>query len=313
MNSGRIMERRDQVLIGFLSLVVTALSALATRWWSTNGPFLRERVICYPLLFTARHDHHLGALVVAGTVTLGQVAPRIDGVTAFAGLALATAVRVVDRVHHHTANGRADTHVALDAGLAQLAQAVLFVGHFADRRAAFDVDLANLTGAHADLCVRAFAGQQRCRSTCRTRDLRALAGLQLDAVDRRAHRDVAHRQRVAGADRGLGAAHERGADLEAARGDDVAALAVGIAHQRQVGGAVRVVLDALDLRRDAVLVATEVDDAVVVLVATALVASGDVAVVVAAGLLVLGFQQRRVRFTLVQVVARDLHHAAMAW
>src|SRR6478735_6126531 len=120
MNSGRIMERRDQVLIGFLSLVVTALSALATRWWSTNGPFLRERVICYPLLLATRHDHDLGALVVAGTVTLGQVAPRIDRVTAFAGLALATAVRVVDRVHHHTANGRANTHVALHAGLAPL-------------------------------------------------------------------------------------------------------------------------------------------------------------------------------------------------
>jgi hypothetical protein len=39
-----------------------------------------------------------------------------------------------------------------------------------------------------------------------------------------------------------------------------------------VGRAVRVVLDALDLRRDAVLVADEIDDAVVVLVTTALVA-----------------------------------------
>src|SRR5687768_204979 len=174
MNSGRIMERRDQVLIGFLSLVVTALSALATRWWSTNGPFLRERVICYPLLLATRHDHDLGALVVAGTVTLGQIAPRIDGVTAFAGLALATAVRVVDRVHHHTANGRANTHVALHTGLAQLAQAVLFVGDFADGGAALDVDLANLTGAHADLGVGAFARQQRRGGTGRAGDLGAL-------------------------------------------------------------------------------------------------------------------------------------------
>src|SRR5215218_981287 len=153
MNSGRIMERRDQVLIGFLSLVVTALSAFATRWWSTNGPFLRERVIGYPLFLATRHDHDLGALVVAGAVTLGQVAPRIDRVTAFAGLALAAAVGVVDRVHHHTADGRA----------------------------ALDVDLANLTGAHADLRVSAFASQQRRRRAGGTRDLRAFAGLQLDA------------------------------------------------------------------------------------------------------------------------------------
>src|SRR6476660_2548516 len=308
MNSGRIMERRDQVLIGFLSLVVTALSALATRWWSTNGPFLRERVICYPLLLATRHDHDLGALVVAGTVTLGQVAPRIDGVTAFAGLALATAVRVVDRVHHHTANGRANTHVALHAGLAQLAQAVLFVGDFADGGAALDVDLADLTGAHADLGVGAFASQQRRGGAGRAGDLRALARLQFDAMDRRADRDVAHRQGVAGTDRGLGAGQQRCADFQAARGDDVAALAVGVAHQCDVSRAVRVVLDALHLGRDAVLVADEVDNTVVMLVATALVTGRDVAIVVATGLLELRLQQRRERIALVQVITRDLHH-----
>jgi len=31
MNSGKIMERRDQVFTGFLSLLVTALSTLATK------------------------------------------------------------------------------------------------------------------------------------------------------------------------------------------------------------------------------------------------------------------------------------------
>ena len=45
MNSGRIVERRDQVLIGFLSLMADAFSTLASRWWSTNGPFFSERVM----------------------------------------------------------------------------------------------------------------------------------------------------------------------------------------------------------------------------------------------------------------------------
>jgi hypothetical protein len=45
MKSGKTMERRDHVLTGFLSLVATAFSTLANKWWSTNGPFLRERVI----------------------------------------------------------------------------------------------------------------------------------------------------------------------------------------------------------------------------------------------------------------------------
>jgi hypothetical protein len=51
----------------------------------------------------------------------------------------------------------------------------------------------------------------------------------------------------------------------------------------------------------------------VVLVTAALVTGGDVAVVVATGFLELWFQQRRKAFTFVQVVTRDLHHAATAW
>src|SRR3954468_24569491 len=153
MNSGRIMERRDQVLIGFLSLVVTALSALATRWWSTKGPFLRERVMGYPLLLATRHDEDLRALVVTGAIALGQIAPWVDRMAAFASLAFAATVRVVDRVHHDAANGRANALPALGARLAELAQAVLFVGHFADGCAAFDVDAAHLTRTHADLGV----------------------------------------------------------------------------------------------------------------------------------------------------------------
>src|SRR3546814_10834226 len=47
MNSGRIVERRDQVLIGFLSLPATAVSTFLMRWASTNGPFLIERGIVF--------------------------------------------------------------------------------------------------------------------------------------------------------------------------------------------------------------------------------------------------------------------------
>ena len=75
------------------------------------------------------------------------------------------------------------------------------------------------------------------------------------------------------------------ADRHALGRDDVAALAVGVAEQRDVGAAVRVVLEPLDLGRNAVLVALEVDQAVVLLVAAALMARGDAAVVVAAGAL----------------------------
>src|SRR3954469_1748079 len=144
----------------------------------------RTRHVADPLLLAARDDERLRALVVTRAIALGQVAPRVHRMAAFAGLAFAATVRVVDRVHHHAADGRADAHVALDSGFAQLAQAVFFVGDFTDGGAALDGDLAHFAGPPADLRVRAFAGQQRCRGTRRTRDLRALAGLQLDAVDR---------------------------------------------------------------------------------------------------------------------------------
>ncbi len=69
------------------------------------------------------------------------------------------------------------------------------------------------------------------------------------------------------------------------RRDDVALLAVRVVQQRDARRAVRVVLDVRDLGRHAVLVvAPEVDQPVRPLVATALVAGGDLAVDVAAAL-----------------------------
>eukprot|EP01139_Manchomonas_bermudensis_P023495 Amastigsp_a841191_67.p3 type:complete len:155 gc:universal Amastigsp_a841191_67:2170-1706(-) len=129
---------------------------------------------------------------------------------------------------------------------------------------------------------------------------------------RRVHGNVADRQGVADTDRGFRTADQRGADFKATRGDDVGTLTVGVADQRNVGRAVGVVLDTLDLGRNGILVALEVHHAVVVLVTAALVANGDVPVVVTAGLLELRLQQRRVRLTLVQVIPGNLHHPAHA-
>src|SRR3990167_3383022 len=114
----------------------------------------------FPLLLATRHDHDLRALVVTGTVTLGQITPRIDWVTAFAGLALATTVRVVDRVHHDAANGWPNAHPALHTGLAEATQAMLFIGNLANRGAAINVNLADFARTHANLSVGAFTSQQ---------------------------------------------------------------------------------------------------------------------------------------------------------
>ena len=75
------------------------------------------------------------------------------------------------------------------------------------------------------------------------RQLAALAGLQLDVVHDRADRDVAQRHGIARLDRRIGARADLVAGLHALGREDVAALAVGVLDQRDVAGAVRIVLE----------------------------------------------------------------------
>src|SRR5512139_168071 len=313
--SGRIIERRDQVLIGRRSFFSAATATFFCRCRSTNGPFLTERGTGGSSAgsVAAPHDQAGGALVGAGLLALGLPAPRRHRVrVALAGLAFAATVRVVDRVHDDAADRRTDAAPALGTGLAVDDQVVVFVAHLADRGAAVDVHLAHLGGAQADRRVEAFAGHQLHRGAGAAGQLAAAAGLQLDVVDDRADRDVADRQGVARLDRRVGARRDRIARAHALGREDVAALAVGVQHQREVRAAVRVVLEPLDLARHAVLRTHEVDDAVVVAVTATLVPRGDAAHVVAGTGAVLVRGERSDRLALVQVRAVCLHDEAAA-
>src|SRR5258708_27000285 len=157
--SGRIVERRDQVLIGRLSLAAEAVSTFLMRCPSTNGPFLIERAIAYPLglLVAAAHDHRLRALVAACLLALGGLSPRRHRV---AVAARAASERVVNRVHGLATHRRADAAPAVGAGLADHAQVVLLVADLADRRPAVHVHPADLAGAHAKLRVFALPREQ---------------------------------------------------------------------------------------------------------------------------------------------------------
>src|ERR1700752_4839758 len=249
MKSGRIVERRDQVLIGFLSRDAAAASTFFSKWASQNGPFFTERAIAYSLtLVTALDDHARRALVAAGAITLSRRAPRAHRIATCSRLAFTTTVRVIDRVHYNATHRRTDTAPAVRASLTDLTEAVLFVAYFTDRRAALDVNAADFARAQTNLRVGAFTSQHHRRRSSRTRHLRALARQHLDAVNRRTNRDVADRQRVACADRSFRTRHQLLTNRHALRSDDVATFAVCVHDQRDVRATVRIVLEAFDLR-----------------------------------------------------------------
>src|SRR5581483_3280727 len=292
--SGMIVERRLQVLMTFFSPRLFSSSTFFSRWSSTKGPFFRLRGMGSPPLAAApaaANDQLLGRLVLVAGATLG-LAPRRHRVPATGALALTTTEGMVDGVHRDAAGLRSHALPAVATRLAQLHQVGLGVADLADGGAAVDGHAAHLGGRKPKGGEVAFLGDELdacARAPCH---LAAGTGLQLDVVHDRADRDVPQRQRVAGADLRALPGLEQVTDLRAARGEDVALLAVEIVQQQDAAVAVRVVLDGRHLRRHPVLGPLEVDHAVLLLVAATAMAGGLAALRVATARAVLGREQR---------------------
>src|SRR5690606_16307901 len=225
---------------------------------------------------------------------------------------LAAAVRVIHGVHGDAAHRRAYAAPPARAGLAELAQVVLAVPHLADRRAAFHVHAAGLARAQPQGHVGALTRGDLRPAAGRAHELAALPGLHLDAVHRRAHRDVLQLERVARLDRRIVAGDDRRALLDVLRRQDVAPLAVRVLHERELPTPAPVGPEPLAHPRHAVLVAPEVHQPVALLVAAALVPRRDAPRVVAPALAVLLGQQRIQRLALVQLGRLDGHREATA-
>ena len=95
-------------------------------------------------------------------------------------------------------------------------------------------------------------------------------------------RDDLEQQAIAQLGRGRRAAHQLRPHLQTDRRDDIPLLPVLILQHRQPGRADRVILDADDLRLDAVLVALKIHIAQKLLVPPADATRGDPAVMIAA-------------------------------
>src|ERR1700760_690235 len=83
-------------------------------------------------LVAADENESVGRLVRTGLLALGRLAPRGHRVAAARGAAFAAAVRMVDRVHRHTAVVRLAAEPAITAGLADRDVHVVGVRHRAD-------------------------------------------------------------------------------------------------------------------------------------------------------------------------------------
>src|ERR1700677_1200752 len=143
-NSGKIVERRDQVFTTFLSLAWFNTSIFTVRCASTNGPFFVERAINLPLLLAAADDERVRPLVVACLVAARRLAPRGHRMTAARGLALAAAVRVIHRVHGHAAIAGPYALPAVAPGFTDRHILMVRVAHRDDGRQAFRQHLARL-------------------------------------------------------------------------------------------------------------------------------------------------------------------------
>ena len=212
--------------------------------------------------------------------------------------ALATTMRMVAGVHDGTTAAGADAHVALAAGLAKVDVLVVEVGNNADGGDAVQTNVAHLTGGQTDQSVTILLSHQLRHNASGTDQLAALAGIQLDVVDHGTNGDVLEGQSVAGLDVSVGASHDGVANLQTIGSQDVALGAVLVLNECDEGGTVRVILQRLDGGGDIKLVALEVDDTVLDAVAAAVMADGDLAGVVAAGMLLLGLEQAALRITL---------------
>src|SRR5260364_300400 len=105
IKSGKIVDRRDQVLMGLLSFFAVAASTFFNKWRSQNGPFLIERDIHYPCLFSltffiaALHNHRRCAFVAACTITFGRCPPRADRIASIRCFAFSAAMRMIHWIH----------------------------------------------------------------------------------------------------------------------------------------------------------------------------------------------------------------------
>src|SRR5205809_1057658 len=128
-------------------------------------------------------------VLAARALTERRDPPRRHRVAAALRLALAAAVRMVDRVHRRAAHGRALAAPPAAAGLPAGDVLVVDVADLAHGRPAGECHTAHLARGQTQDAVALVLGDELDARASRPRHLAALSRLQLDVVDERAGRD----------------------------------------------------------------------------------------------------------------------------
>src|SRR6185312_8934393 len=105
-----------------------------------------SRLLSLVLARTAATNNQLVALFVGTAGAAFALTVRVDRVTSTGGLAFTTTMRVINRVHDNTADGRANALPAHAASLTPVDVGLLSVSNFADGCAAARIDVADFAG-----------------------------------------------------------------------------------------------------------------------------------------------------------------------
>src|ERR1700722_4321965 len=228
----------------------------------------------------AADDQIVRRLFLARLVSLGGLAPRRLGMVSFR-LALATAMWMVNRVHRNSTHVTALAEPSRAPGLADRNIFMVEIADLADSGAAIRLHHPLLARRQLQQRHLALFGHQLRLYTRTARELRTGSRLHLDCVNDGAERDVLEHQRVARLDVGVLARLDLGADFESVRREDVRLHAVGIMQQRDIRGAIGIVLERGDNGGNPVAVALEINQPQTALMPTAAMTRGHASAVVA--------------------------------
>ena len=159
----------------------------------------------------------------------------------------------------------------------------------------------DFAGGQTQQSVVAFLSHQLSTGASATSHLAALTNFHFHIVHGGAQRNVLQRQAVTSLDICISTAYYGIANLQIQGSDDVTFFAVCIVDQSDASVTVRIVFNGSNLSGDAVLVAFEVNDTILSLMAAALMANSHLTSVVTASMFVELLDQRAVR-----LVSRNL-------